>query len=187
MKSPKKRASEQDRRVSKISGFRIRPNSGAISGYKGDLGGPDIFVETKTRMTEHDYLLIQQDWIDKARSQAFSMGMRIYLLVISAGDAQDYVVIEHKVLTENNFGLQFAYLVPDMLSDPRQEYRIPLKRIDQAIQARRTSTEEPPCFRLLHSNNNLGMTIMYLEDFKDYCDLRQSNQNLFELGPEFLS
>lgn len=166
----KKKASQQDRRVAKLSGLRIRPNSGATLGRRGDLGGPDIFVETKTRMESHDYLKVELGWLEKARDQAFSMGKRIYILVISPGDNRDYVVVDQRVLINNRFGHAFAYLAPDgiCLSDTPNTFTLELSEIDGALGRRRLETEEPPCYVLYLMAKKIALVIMDLEDFMEY-------------------
>lgn len=171
----KKKASEQDKRVSEATNFRIRPNSGAMKGAKGDLGGPDIFVETKTRMTIKDHLLLEMKWIDKARSQAFSMGKPLYVLVISAGDDQDYVVASQPNLLTNSFDPDFQFLIPDLTMSSKSQLKIDLSLIDRSIYKRRKNGVEPPCFRLYFNDGGLGLIIMYLDDFMDYYKARPSD------------
>jgi hypothetical protein len=87
-------ALRQDKRIAKKSGFKIQSNSGAPSGRKGDLYGPDILIETKTAEVPRGSFSIKLSWLDKVREQAFGMGKLMWALFFSFGDNDDYVVVD---------------------------------------------------------------------------------------------
>ncbi len=159
-------AKKQDRRVSSLTGFRIRPNSGAVRGYKGDLGGTDILLETKTGYNSNNpgYLTIRQDWIDKAKQQALAMGKSYWALVLSPDGETDYVVTEYSqlvlLLGDNSLDLE-------PLSGPYETKRtisILIEDLDSALYHRRMAKKTPVVRKVLDPSG-LGLVIMYLEDF----------------------
>lgn len=174
MSSYKKIASKQDKRVAKAGGFKIRPNSGAIAGHKGDLGGAELFIETKTRVEVKEHLGIDLRWLDKAKAQAFSMGKPIAILVISPGDTQDYVIFEYRMaeqqmstLTENPVDLP--------LSGRGQYLKVPLSTLDRFLyRGRKLSVY--PVVRLQRVDLDLG--VMYLEDFITYWNNRENEPKI---------
>lgn len=168
----KKYANAQDSRVSEIMGLRTRPNSGSPSGFKGDLGGPDIFVETKTRTDAYSYLLVQRLWFIKLRAQAFSMGKSIPVLVVSAGDNQDYAMIEPTVLYSNGFDYS-NHRPPDITAKcNKKEDHLLLDTIDRAIYKARKRNFFPSCKFSVEDLSEIW-EIMYLEDFVEYYNKRK--------------
>jgi hypothetical protein len=87
-------AQGQDKRISKETGLKIQVNSGAVSGRKGDLYGPDILVETKTSEQPKKSVSAKRAWIATIEEQAFSMGKTFWALVV--GDettGEDFVIM----------------------------------------------------------------------------------------------
>lgn len=60
------RASEK--RVAKSLGAKLRPASGAVEGFKGDMGLDDWLMEAKS--TVHDSITIEYKWLGKIASEA---------------------------------------------------------------------------------------------------------------------
>lgn len=176
MASFKKIASRQDKRVAKATGLRVRPNSGAISGHKGDLGGPDIFVETKTRAEEKDHLGIDLRWMDKAKEQAFAMGKPIYFLVIAAGDEQDYVVMDYSLLSSkmpNADPMDRDVPIPDYNCLEKGNYlKVPLARLDTILYRYRRNGLPPVAVIVAKKlvADNRALAVLYLEDFVELWD-----------------
>ena len=171
----KKYANAQDSRVSEIMGLRTRPNSGSPSGFKGDLGGTDIFVETKTRTETYSYLLIQRLWFEKLRTQAFSMGKPIAVLVVSAGDDQDYAFVQPTTLYSEGFDYS-NHRPPDITAKcNKKEDHLLLDTIDRAIYKARRRNFFPSCKYSTEDMSEIW-EIMYLEDFVEYYNKRGNSK-----------
>ena len=98
------------------------------------------------------------------------MGKPIPLLVISAGDEQDYVVFDYTMAEKQLSDLLIEPESMDLIG--RGFYlKVPLSQLDRLLyRARRVCTY--PLIRLQRSDVDLG--ILYLEDFISYWNTRIS-------------
>ena len=55
-------------------GARLRPNSGAMTGAKGDMTLDNLLIEAKS--TVHDTLQMKLDWLLKIEREARELGLR---------------------------------------------------------------------------------------------------------------
>ncbi len=158
----KDRASRQDKRVANITGLKVRPNSGAVSGYKGDLGGPDIFVETKTGYSTPGKLTIQKAWLVKAEKQAFSMGKPLWCIIVSPDEETDYVIIDYLQLLDLKRGHLGLY--KDLSSFVGSaSVSIQTLDIDRSIYACRKADIAP--IATFNIPGDRTYAILYVEDF----------------------
>lgn len=96
----RKLASQQDRKVSEETGWKIEVNSGATKGRKGDLKTTNkpynLLVETKTPEVPKKSFRLEEAWFHKLRDQAFSMQKDFHVLVFTFNQKDQYASLPLK-------------------------------------------------------------------------------------------
>jgi CTP:phosphocholine cytidylyltransferase-like protein len=83
----------QEKRVAAILDGQTVFGSGCIDFYKGDVYKDNIFIECKTNEVPRKSISVKQEWIDKAKEQAFSMRKENYVIAISLDTKNDYILM----------------------------------------------------------------------------------------------
>lgn len=104
-KDPKllaKRYSEiQESRIAKSIGGRVQPNSGGTRFGGGDIHTQSFLVEAKTQTEHKKSFTIKEEWITKAREQAFEQGKSYSALAFSFDpEGPDYFIIDAAMFEE---------------------------------------------------------------------------------------
>jgi len=163
MSSMKKIAQRQDKRVSKKTGLRIRANSGAVAGHRGDLGGPDLFVETKTGYAKPGTLHFDKEWIKKVRQQAFSMGKPYWAIVIDPGVGEDYVLTELKQLISLGASIPVSE-DSSLWDDYLKSKSISLSALDTSLY-RALISGAFPMVQISYKDGSTPLAITYLDNY----------------------
>lgn len=93
-------SSDQEKKVAKLLGGQINPNSGAGKWRKGDVVIPEVLlIECKTCMTDKSSFSIKADWLIKNKEEAFSNRLYNSCLAFNFGpDKPNYFVIDEKLM-----------------------------------------------------------------------------------------
>lgn len=100
MNSTRDKSNQQEKRIAKAMGGRQVIGSGSTPFLKGDVIAGKLFIEAKTRMEPRKGITVKKEWLDKARSQAFSMRKEDYTVAISFGDDKEYYIIEDALMED---------------------------------------------------------------------------------------
>jgi len=73
----------QEKRIAKITGGKVTPNSGGTQFGGGDVLTDNFLIEAKTTTKEQKSFTIQKEWIDKAKEQAYEQNKPYSTLAIA--------------------------------------------------------------------------------------------------------
>lgn len=96
MKPTRYYSKNQEKRVAKIMGGKVQPNSGATAFYKGDVITNQFLIECKTKTKEAKSVTIKKDWLLKNAEEAFDIGKLYNALAFDFGDGENYYIIDEK-------------------------------------------------------------------------------------------
>lgn len=101
--SGKNCSKKQEEQIAKMVGGKVQANSGGTRFGGGDVHTQTVFIEAKTPVKDKETFSIKQEWLEKAREQAFEQNKTNYALAFRFGPEQpDFFVID---------GRLFKYLI----------------------------------------------------------------------------
>lgn len=107
--SGKNCSKKQEDEIAKMVGGRVQSNSGGTRFGGGDVHTQTVFIEAKTPTADKQTFSIKQEWLEKAREQAFEQNKTSYALAFRFGPEQpDYFVISKQL---------FKYLIQKLEED----------------------------------------------------------------------
>ena len=96
--SGKNCSKQQENEIAKMVGGRVQSNSGGTRFGGGDVHTQTVFIEAKTPVTDKQTFSIKQEWLEKARQQAFEQNKTNYALAFRFGpDSPDFFVIDKRL------------------------------------------------------------------------------------------
>ena len=104
-------SSKQEKSVSKAVNGKQVSNSGATKFNKGDIITDLFLIEAKTKTEESKSFLLQKEWFDKNREEAYAMGKPYNALVFNFGDGDNLYIINERL---------FKYLHEKLLEEEEQ-------------------------------------------------------------------
>lgn len=87
----------QEKRTAKLNAGKVQLNSGATMFAKGDVITKSFLIECKTKIGVHKSIIVQKDWLDKNREEAFAMNKDYSAVAICFGDNKNYYIIDEKL------------------------------------------------------------------------------------------
>jgi hypothetical protein len=84
----------QEKRVAKMVGGYVQPNSGATPFFKGDVRTSNILFECKTTTSPKKSFSIKKEWLDKLDSEVFQSKKELGVLVFNyEPNGKEYAII----------------------------------------------------------------------------------------------
>ena len=94
-------SNKHEESICKALGAHRQPNSGAAKFNKGDVvhDGASILIEAKCTMSEKQSVSIKREWIEKNKSEAFSIRKSNHCVCFNfEPDGNNYYVIDEKLM-----------------------------------------------------------------------------------------
>lgn len=88
---------QQEKKVAKAVNGKVTANSGATAFSKGDVVTDNILFECKTHTEFKKSFIIQHEWFDKNREEAFAMHKDYSVVVIDFGDGEQHYIIDESL------------------------------------------------------------------------------------------
>ena len=97
MSSTRFYSSQQEKEIAKRFNGKITPNSGGTRFGGGDVLLDDVFIEAKTCTKPQKGFTIKEDWLEKAKEQAFEQHKNHWILAFRfAPYGKDYYVVDKR-------------------------------------------------------------------------------------------
>lgn len=92
----------QEKHIAKVTGGKVQSNSGGTKFGGGDVHTEKFFIEAKTPTTLKKSFSIREEWLLKAKEQAFEQGKEESVLAFrfSPDDEPDYYVLTERQFLE---------------------------------------------------------------------------------------
>ena len=99
MKSTRYYSDEQEKQIQKLLGGRITSNSGGTKFGGGDVLTDSFLIEAKTTTTKKGSFSIKNEWLLKAKEQAFEQGKDHYSLAFQfePGGCNYFIIDENSM------------------------------------------------------------------------------------------
>ncbi len=95
------KADKQEKEIARYTGGQFQSNSGGTKFGGGDVHTDKFFIEAKCHLKPQKTFSIPEDWLKKAREQAFEQGKDCWALAIRySEDGSDYFVISKREFIE---------------------------------------------------------------------------------------
>lgn len=95
-KSTRHYSDAQEKRIAKFLGGEVQCNSGGTRFGGGDVHTSLFLIEAKTSEKPKTSFSIKEEWLKKARLQAFEQGKLLSAVAISFDNEKDYYVLDDK-------------------------------------------------------------------------------------------
>lgn len=93
----RKFSSLQEKQIAKKLGGKVQPNSGAANFVAGDVKLEFMLIDAKTVITPKKSVAIREEWFDKIKYEAFSMGKEMSCIAFNYGpNKPNYYVVNEK-------------------------------------------------------------------------------------------
>lgn len=99
MRTTRDYSSLQEKQIAKSLNGKVSVNSGGTKFGGGDVLTKELFIEAKTSMVDRKSFSIKEEWLKKAREQAFEQRKNYWVLAFRfSPSGKDYYVIDKKCL-----------------------------------------------------------------------------------------
>lgn len=96
----------QEKHIAKVTDGVVQSNSGGTKFGGGDVHTDKFFIEAKTPTTDKKSFSIKEEWLHKAREQAFEQGKEESVVAFRFGPHSD---TDYYVLSERQFLEYLSY------------------------------------------------------------------------------
>lgn len=95
----RKFSSMQEKQIAKTLKGKVQPNSGAANFVAGDIQLDFMLIDAKTVITPKKSVSIKEDWFNKIKYEAFSMGKEMSCIAFNYGPGKP----NYYAVNENDF------------------------------------------------------------------------------------